>query len=166
MSLESAQGRNGVFVELVGVLVGEIGCCCIMVEEIVSIIMIWALLFLSRGGETGLYREAIILLAPLVAVEVITVRGIGRGSPPEMGWITGLNPAEGAEWNTVDPAREIMGVLGIGNATLKRGRDSPMVVGKLAGGERLSGDALGGVSGAYGMDTVGILDMLTTEMGA
>jgi hypothetical protein len=41
-----------------------------------------------------------------------------------------------------------MGVLGIGKATLKRGRGSATPVEKLAGGERLSGEALGGVSGA------------------
>ena len=63
------------------------------------------------------------------------------------------------------PAREMMGVLGIGKATLNRGRVSATPVGKLAGGERLSGEALGGVSGAYGIDTVGILGMLTTENG-
>lgn len=40
---------------------------------------------------------------------------------------------------------------------------APPLVWKLAGGERLSGDALGGVKGAYGMETAG---MLTMEMGA
>lgn len=115
-----------------------------------------------------------------MAVEVITVRGIGRGSPPETvgtgfttlagGWITGLNPAEGVGWNTVGTvplvgARERIGVLGIGKATLNRGRASATPEEKLAGGERLSGEALGGVSGAYGIDTVGILGMLTTENG-
>lgn len=56
MSLEFAHGRKGVFVvELVGVLVGEIGCCWVIVEEVFSVVMTWALLlFLSRGGETGL----------------------------------------------------------------------------------------------------------------
>jgi hypothetical protein len=102
---ESAQGRKGVFVEFVGVLVGEIGCCWIKAEEVFSDIMIWVLALLSRG-ETGLYRAVALLLAALVAVEVITVRGIGRGTPPETvgtgfttftgGWSTGLNPVEGA----------------------------------------------------------------------
>ena len=55
MSLELAQGRKGVFVELVGVLVGEIGCCRAMAEEVFSIIMTWASVpLLSRGGDTGL----------------------------------------------------------------------------------------------------------------
>lgn len=161
MSMESAQGRKGVLVELVGVFVGEIGCC--VMEEVSSSIMIWVLL--SGGGEMGLGMQAAILLAAVLAVEVITVSGIGRGRPPpEMetvgftmltgGWITGRNPVDGAVWNTVGilpplvGAREMMGVVGMGNATLKRGRDSGMHVGKLAGGERLSGEALGGVSGA------------------
>lgn len=44
-------------------------------------------------------------------------------------------------------ANEIMGPAG--NATLNLGRGSEVAV-TLAGGERLSGEALGGVSGAYG----------------
>ena len=64
-------------------------------------------------------------------------------------------------------ARDMMGVDGKGKATLKRGRGSGAAapVGKLAGGERLSGEALGGVRGAYGMDTAGIVGMLTTDTG-
>lgn len=167
--MESAQGRKGVFVEFVGVFVGDIGC--IIAEAVISMVMMWAL-FLSWGGETGLYRELIILLAALVAVEVMTVRGMGRWSATLVGagfttltggCITGLNPVEVAGWKTVVGAREMMGVFGIGNATLKRGRASAM--GKLAGGERLSGEALGGVSGAYGMDTAGMLDMFRMEIG-
>lgn len=51
----------------------------------------------------------------------------------------------------VDDAREKMGVVGIGKATLKCGSESvapKLVPGNPAGGDRLSGDALGGVSGA------------------
>lgn len=159
--IESAQGRKGVFVELVGVLVGDMGC--MVMEEVIS-----RVIFLSWGGETGLSMKVVILLAVLVAVEVITVRGIGRWVGAGFttltgGWITGLNPAELAGWKTagtVVGAREIMGAVGIGKATLKRGRAS--AVGKLMGGERLSGEALGGVNGAYGMDTAG---MFMTEMG-
>lgn len=64
-----------------------------------------------------------------------------------------------------------MGVVGIGKAMLKCGRvesvtpnDLPR---KLAGGERLSGEALGGVSGAaYGIEMAGgALDMLMKETG-
>jgi len=83
--------------------------------------------------------------------------------------MTGLKP-DGAGWKTVgtvplEAAREMMGVVGTGKATLKRGSGSATPVAKLAGGERLSGDALGGVSGAYGMETAGTLGMLTTETG-
>lgn len=158
----TAQGRKGVFVKLVGVFVGDTGCITVA-EEIISKVM-----FLSWGGETGLSRKVVILLVALVAVEVMTVRGIGRWVFTMLmgGWITGLNPVVLAGWKTVGTvvgAREMMGAVGIGKATLKQGRAS--AVGKLAGGERLSGEALGGVSGAYGMDTAGMLDMLTTEMG-
>ena len=135
----------------------------IVAEQVVSRVM-GGVKFLSRaGGETGLLREAAILLAALVVVEVITVSGLGRGSPaaavgadlttPTGGCTTGLNP-EGAGWKTAGTvplvgAREMIGVVGTGKATLKRGRDpSATAVGKLAGGERLSGEALGGVSGA------------------
>ena len=157
MESESAQGRNGAFVEL-AVLVGESGNIVVM--------------FFSMGGEIGgLFRAAVMGVLGLQVV--MTVRGRGRVTPtegeePAGAWTTGLNP-EGAGWNTVVGmlgAREKMGVVGTGNATLKRGSVSPTApppVWKLAGGERLSGDALGGVMGAYGMETAGIF---TTEIGA
>ena len=49
----------------------------------------------------------------------------------------------------------VSGMAGMGNATLKRGRESCIPAWKVAGGERLSGEALGGVRGAY--DKVGML---------
>lgn len=43
----------------------------------------------------------------------------------------------------------MMGVFGTGNATLNLGRGSAIIpVGNVAGGDRLSGEALGGVRGA------------------
>lgn len=72
----------------------------------------------------GLFRVLMGLLG-LQAV-VMTVKGKGRvtpteGAEPTGAWTTGLNP-EGAGWNTVVGmlgAREKMGVVGTGNATLK-----------------------------------------------
>ena len=197
---ESAQGRNGAFVELVSIFVGDRGS--VTVEVVASTFIV--IVFPSKGGgEIGL-RETVELLAAFEALlEVITVRGravdagvvvaAGRGTLPrvigagfttligaaEPPWtmaagMTGLNP-EGAGWNTaaagmVVGAREMMGVEGIGKATLNRGRGSPATpaveaIGNPAGGERLSGEALGGVSGAYGMDIADTLGMLTTDMG-
>lgn len=70
----------------------------------------------------------------------------------------------------VDGAREMMGVVGMGKATLKCGRESaiPNVVpDKLPRGERLSGEALGGVSGAYEIEVArgGALAMLMMDSG-
>ena len=177
--VESAQGRNGAFVELVGVLVGD-RAEALKEEVAVSGLIV---IFLSRGGVRGAAKLQTLL------VEVMTVRGLAAvGSPPRVGtgfttlvrgavaegcWTTaaaadstGLNP-EAVGWNMAGTvplvgAREIMGVVGTGKATLNRGSGSVIPVGKLAGGERLSGDARGGVRGAYGMDTLG---MLTTETG-
>ena len=121
---------------------------------------------MSRGGEIGL-STFVVWLAVFVCAVVITVRGrvVGCGNPtPIKGegfttltgaegcdtGMTGLNP-DGAGWKTVGIvplARDIIGVVGTGNATLNRGRESGTPTGKLAGGERLSGEALGGVRGA------------------
>ena len=77
------------------------------------------------------------------------------------GWATGLNP-EGAAPNTagivVVGANEMTG--GVWKATLKRGRGSAAE--RLAGGEKWSGEALGGVRGAYGMEVTGMV----TAVGA
>lgn len=127
---------------------------------------------------------ALLFVAVLLLLgDVITVRGrrFCLGSPltrgagfttvtgaAAEGWttavaavgITGLNP-EGKTPLGMLPlvgAREMMGVEGTGKATLNRGRLSAVTpVGKLAGGERLSGEARGGVRGAY-MDTAGMTD--------
>lgn len=198
-SMESAQGRNGAFVEFVSIFVGDLGS--VIVEVVASSFMVIVLRSLGGGGgEMGL-SETVELLAAIAALllEVMTVRGlameadmagrcgtlprvVGAGLTTLMGagpcWTTeagrtGLNP-DGAGWKTaaaaagkvalVVGASEMMGVVGTGKATLKRGRASPMA-GNPAGGERLSGDALGGVSGAYGMDMPDTVGMLTTDTG-
>ena len=177
-SIESAQGRKGALVELVGVFVGE------RAEVVMLASSLPAVTFLSRGGVRGPKVESVM---PLVtAVEVITVNGLavgGCGSGARAGlttlvgaegcWTTaaaertGLKP-EGVGWKTAGTvplvgAREMMGVVGTGKATLKRGRGS--ATGKLAGGERLSGLALGGVRGAYGMETLGTLTTVCRAAG-
>ncbi len=198
MSMESAQGRNGAFVEFVSIFVGELGSS-VIVEVVASTFMVIVLLLGGGGGggEMGLRETVELHMAAIEALwlEVITVRGlameaadavaawrgtlarVGAGLTTLMGaepcWttvagITGLK-LEGAGWNIaaagmVVGAKEMTGVVGIEKATLKRGRGSPMV-GNPPGGERLSGEALGGVSGAYGMDIAGTLGMLTSEMG-
>ena len=71
--MESAQGRNGAFVELFSVLVGELSR--VEIEEVVSILIV---LFWSNGGETGLRLPAIFAVVLLV----ITVRGWEAGIDP------------------------------------------------------------------------------------
>ena len=69
------------------------------------------------------------------------------------GCTTGLNP----DWTvpkTGTVAVEANEMIGVGKARLKRGRGaSPLNV---TGGERLSGEARGGVRGAYGWEDTGI----------
>lgn len=71
MSMESAQGRKGAFVELVGVFVGDKAEA--VKEEVISCLIV---MFLSRGGVRGPKMESVM---PLVAVEVMTVRGLMAG---------------------------------------------------------------------------------------
>ena len=73
------------------------------------------------------------LITPMVVVETV-------GTEP---WMTGWSPTAGVARNSGTLAVEANDRTGVpGNATLNRGS------GSLAGGERLSGEALGGVRGA------------------
>lgn len=103
---------------------------------------------------------SVLLSCSALTADVITVRGVGLTMP---GWATGLNP-EGAVPNTgmvAVGANEMMG--GVWNATLKRGRGSAAV--RLVGGEKWSGEALGGVRGAYGMVVAGIVTAVVAGVG-
>ena len=122
----SAQGRKGAFV----VFCGEEG-----LEGVLSVVLL-AVIITLRGLATAV-------------VEVMVV-GWATGLPMavDCGGTTGLK-LDGPVLNTgtgtvAVGANEMMGP--VGKATLNLGRGSAGV--KLAGGERLSGEALGGVSGA------------------
>ena len=102
--------------------------------------------FVGEMGSVGLSNIKVVLVMGTGA-EVMMPLVIGAAAA------TGLKPAAAAALPAaalrmgtlpVGGAKEIMGA--VEKATLNRGRDSPPM--KLAGGERLSGEALGGVSGA------------------
>lgn len=139
---------------------------CIVCQSIQDLLPVMA----SAHGRKGALVEvftfvgdcgcSIFLSCSAFTADVITVSGVGLAMP---GWVTGLNP-EGAVPNTgivAVGANEIMG--GVWKATLKRGSGSAAV--RLAGGEKWSGEALGGVRGAYGMVVAGMATAVVAGVG-
>ena len=123
----SAQGRKGAFV----VFWGEEG-----LEGVLSIVLFAVMITLSG-------------LAAVAVVEVGGVTCLVIPAVEDCGGTTGLK-LDGPVLNTgtgtlAVGANEMMGP--VGKATLNLGSGSPAGV-MAAGGERLSGDALGGVRGA------------------
>lgn len=153
MSATSAQGRNGVLFVLIG-FVGEGGA---LVKVEVSIVGLVADVSTFSGARTvafGGTGSTEGFMIPIVVVDTVGAVFCCDRS----GWI----PTEGEALKMGTLAVEANDKTGVaGNATLNLGSWSAAV--KLAGGERLSGEARGGVRGAYGaVETVGTVTMVGT----
>lgn len=121
--------------------------------------------FCGEGGLENVVLLSIVLLAVIITfsglaaavVEVMEVGGAMDLTTPtedDCGGTTGLKldgPVLNTGTGTLVGANEMMGPAG--KATLNLGRGSVAAV-MLAGGDRLSGEALGGVRGAYGLPGV------------
>lgn len=142
-------------------------------------------MFIGLVGEVGAFVKVEVIMVGLVA-DVSTFNGASAAAFGGAGSTEGLMiPIDvvdtvGAElcwdksgWIPTEGAALKMGTLAVeanertgvaGNATLNLGSGSAAV--KLAGGERLSGEARGGVSGAYGAaETVGTVTIVGTCVG-
>ena len=131
----------------------------------VAVVEVMTVSGLGRGRPpTGAAVLLVGFTIPPTMAAAVAMEGCTTGLKLE-GAAAGWNKAGGGTLPVVGGAREMMGVGGSGKATLKRGRGSlaaattlptfPAAAAaaaatacRLAGGERLSGDALGGVSGA------------------
>ncbi len=100
------------------------------------------------GDRSWSLLSSVLILVTWIGVGVVAIVtwiGVGLATVVAIGGATGLKLDVGAP-NTGTVAVEANEITGAGKARLKRGSGPSLV--KLAGGERWSGEARGGVIGA------------------